>query len=199
MEPAVDPKTMINYDHRYSLFNWISRFDLECGMKFEIGLFGSMFFLGYISSCLIFPPLADAYGRKRFAVGVCLQQALCFAALLFIPNQIVYYVAIFIIGFSVPSKAMIAYTHLMEFLPGRVSTVSGLVFFIDGMVLVVSPLILEHVTKNTDLLLYIPFFINISGLLVFSIVYIPESVKYQLEKGKFDQAKRDIEYIYKFN
>jgi len=81
---------------------------------------------------------------------------------------------------------MIAYTHLMEFLPGRVSTVSGLVFFIDGMVLVVSPLILEHVTKNTDLLLYIPFFINISGLLVFSIVYIPESVKYQLEKGKFD-------------
>jgi len=72
MEPAVDPKTMIDYDHRYSLFNWISRFDLECGMKFEIGLFGSMFFLGYISSCLIFPPLADAYGRKRFAVGVCL-------------------------------------------------------------------------------------------------------------------------------
>jgi len=68
----VDPKTMIDYDHRYSLFNWISRFDLECGMKFEIGLFGSMFFLGYISSCLIFPPLADAYGRKRFAVGVCL-------------------------------------------------------------------------------------------------------------------------------
>jgi len=46
------------------------------------------------------------------------------------------------IGFSVPSKAMIAYTHLMEFLPGRVSTVSGLVFFLDGMVLVISPLIL---------------------------------------------------------
>ena len=94
---------------------------------------------------------------------------------------------------------MIAYTHLMEFLPGRVSTVSGLVFFIDGMVLVISPLILEHVTKNTDVLLYIPFFINISGLIVFSVVYIPESVKYQLEKGKFEQAKRDIDYIYKFN
>eukprot|EP00347_Sterkiella_histriomuscorum_P001230 403372829 len=197
--PAVGIKTLINTDHKYSLLNWIERFDLECGQKFEIGLFGSMFFLGYISSCLIFPPLADAYGRKKFAVGVCVQQALCFVALLYIHSQMVYYIAIFLIGFSVPLKAMIAYTHLMEFLPGRVSTVSGLVFFLDGMVLVVSPLILEYVSKNTDVLLYIPLFINISALIIFAVVYVPESIKYQLEKGKYDEARRNINYIYKFN
>ena len=81
---------------------------------------------------------------------------------------------------------MIAYTHLMEFLPGRVSTVSGFVFFLDGMVLVISPLILQYVSKNTDILLYIPFGINILALLVFSVVYIPESTKYLLEKGRFE-------------
>jgi MFS family permease len=72
-QPVVGVKSMIDVDHKYSLNNWIERFDLECGAKWEIGLFGSMFFLGYISSCLIFPPLADAYGRKKFAVGVCIQ------------------------------------------------------------------------------------------------------------------------------
>jgi hypothetical protein len=105
--------------------------------------------------------------------------------MLYIPIQLIYYIAIFMIGFSVPSKAMIAYTHLMEFLPGRIATVSGFIFFLDGMVLVVSPLILERISKDTDILLYIPLAINVLGLFVFAILYVPESVKYQLEKGKF--------------
>lgn len=44
--------------------------DLFCASSFEIGFFGSCFFLGYISSCLVFPPLADKYGRKRFIIAV---------------------------------------------------------------------------------------------------------------------------------
>ncbi len=50
---------------------------------------------------------------------------------------------------------MMAYTHLMEFLPGRVTEISGYLFFIEGMILVISPLILMFVTVNTDIFLWI--------------------------------------------
>jgi MFS family permease len=69
--------------------------------------------------------MADIYGRKIFVIIVCIVQGLCFLVLLLIPNPIVYYATIFIFGTSIPLKNMMAYTHLMEFLPGRVTEYSG--------------------------------------------------------------------------
>ena len=60
----------IDWTDKYSLHNWITKLDLTCKASFQIGFFGSCFFLGYISSCLIFPPLADKYGRKKFVIAV---------------------------------------------------------------------------------------------------------------------------------
>jgi hypothetical protein len=94
---------------------------------------------------------------------------------------------------------MIAYTHLMEFLPGRVSSMSGFMIFLDGMILVVSPIILQYVTINTDIFLWMALLMNIIGLSGFILMYIPESIKFQLEIGKYSDAKRDIEYVLKFN
>jgi hypothetical protein len=42
---------------------------------------------------------------------------------------------------------MVAYTHLAEFLPGRVSKMSALMLFMDGMILVVSPMVFQFVTN----------------------------------------------------
>jgi hypothetical protein len=86
-------------------------------------------------------------------------------------------------------KAIVAYSHLMEFIPGRVSSFSGIMLFFDGMVLVVSPVILKLISKNTDVLLYVPLSINLGALIIFAIFYIPESTKYLLEKGRFEEAK----------
>ena len=117
---------------------------------------------------------------------------------LFVPNSYVYYVIIFIFGSSVPLKNMIAYTHLAEFLPGRVAGMSGLMLFLDGMILVVSPLVM-YVTSNTERFLWVGLLMNVFGLLGFVILYIPESIKFQLENGQFKTAKADIEYVLKFN
>ena len=156
-----------------------------CSSSIEIGFFGSCFFIGYISSCLVFPPLADKYGRKKFIIAVQIEQGLCFLALILFRNTYVYYIAIFIIGSSVPLKNMIAYTHLMEFLPGKVSSMSGFMIFLDGMILVVSPLILQYVTNNTDIFLWLALGMNIVGLSGFILMYIPESIKFQLEIGRY--------------
>lgn len=60
----------IDWTHKYSLVNWILQLDLFCAPSFEIGFFGSCFFMGYICSCLVFPPLADKHGRKIFIIAV---------------------------------------------------------------------------------------------------------------------------------
>ena len=120
-------------------------------------------------------------------------------ALLLFPSKMVYYVTIFVFGTSVPLKNMIAYTHMMEFLPGRVTEISGILFFIDGMVLVICPLVLQFVTNNTAVFVWAGIIQNAFALIAFMFIRVPESVIFQLEKHKYAQAKKDIEYILEFN
>ena len=88
----------VDWTNRFSLNNWISILDMHCSSSFEIGLFGSLFFAGYLLSCAIFPPLSDKFGRKIFTVGVCFVQAIAFALMIFMPNTFVYYLMNAVIG-----------------------------------------------------------------------------------------------------
>jgi hypothetical protein len=93
-----------------------------------------------------------------------------------------FYIVILLFGISVPLKNMIAYTHLMEFLPGRVVTYSGFLFFIDGMILTVSPLILMYVSIDTNIFNWFGVIQNVIALAGFALMYIPESTMFLLEK-----------------
>ena len=67
----MDIEKHINWNHKYSLDNWVKRFNLYCAPSIELGIVGSLFFVGYISTCLFIPQFADRYGRKVFVIGVC--------------------------------------------------------------------------------------------------------------------------------
>jgi hypothetical protein len=87
----------------------------------------------------------------------------------------------------------------MEFLPSKVSEVSGFMFFMDDMIQVFSPLALMYLTSNTDVFLWAGIEQNVIALLGFALMYIPESTKYLLEKGSFKATRKDIEYILDLN
>jgi MFS family permease len=60
----------IDWTNEESLHNWVEEFDLYCTPKYVIGLMGSSFFIASVLSSLIFPRLADLFGRKKiFLVG----------------------------------------------------------------------------------------------------------------------------------
>ena len=94
----------IDWSSSYSLQNWMHLLDLHCSTSFEIGLFGSLYFAGYLTACAIFPPLADKYGRKIFIILVCVFQTLCLGLMILIPNTTLYYVLNFALGTQVPLK-----------------------------------------------------------------------------------------------
>ena len=144
---VTDFNKYIDWSDKYSLLNWVNTFDMHCGFSFEIWLFGSLFFIGFIIACLLVPSLSDTYGRKSIIIASCWTQVIFYGAIAFVPNMMLYFVAVFIIGFTTPMRTMVAYTHLLEFMPTKVTVLSSLLFFLDGMVLVVSPLILNFFTN----------------------------------------------------
>ena len=44
--------------------NWVEQFDLLCEPKWRIGLIGTLYFVGIMTTILLVPWLADKYGRK---------------------------------------------------------------------------------------------------------------------------------------
>ena len=56
------------------LTNWVSpdKFNLLCEPKYKVGLLGSFFFAGVVSSMLTVPRLADRYGRRSVNLIVAL-------------------------------------------------------------------------------------------------------------------------------
>ena len=53
----------LDYEQSETIYNWIAQMDLYCISKFEIGLFGSIYFIGFVISGFLLM-LADRYGRR---------------------------------------------------------------------------------------------------------------------------------------
>ena len=65
LDYCADPiNTKIDWTNDWSLDNWVGRFNLQCTEPYLLGLLGTMFFTGIVTSGLIFSRLGDIYGRK---------------------------------------------------------------------------------------------------------------------------------------
>ena len=85
-------------------------------------------------------------------------------------------------------KVYITYSHLMEIMHNKAECVTGILFFFEGLVNIISPSVLLAFSKNTDILIYIALALNLFSILLFFKLYIPESIKYSLANNKYDQA-----------
>ena len=72
-------------------------------------------------------------------------------------------------------------------------------FFTDGMSLVLSPLLLQFITNNTFVFIWVGLVLNLLAIGGFMAVRVPESVIFLLEIHKFQLAKQEIAYIMNFN
>ena len=73
----------VNYTDITSLNNWMLQMDLVCSSGAQIGLIGSMQFVGWaIASCFL-PRISDLYGRKNVFLFSMALQLLSFIAMFF--------------------------------------------------------------------------------------------------------------------
>jgi MFS family permease len=180
-----------------SLRNWITRLNLDCsGDAIVISLFGSYEFFGQLVACIVFPPLADLFGRRTFTfIGMGLQTFVFIALIAFKKSQI-YYFLIFILGLAVIIRYLIAYAHLMEFVAYKQNLITGVFLFLDGLIYIYSPLFLQYVAPSTQYFVWIALgFSLFSIFLVGFVFHMPESLKYSLAKQDIMKFENDRDYI----
>jgi type IV secretory pathway VirB3-like protein len=90
---------------------------------------------------------------------------------------------------------MIAYTHLMEFLPTRESKISGIFMCLDGLVIVITPFLIHLISQDLNMLLITALLFNVVSLIFFLITRIPESTKFCIQKQKYIAFERAMKRI----
>ena len=99
------------------LHNWIEDLGLRCGQLWQIGLFGSIFFVGHVIGTTLLSEYGDTVGRLpmiRLGQGITLA---CYMAIVFCTRSIlVIYLLIFIIGMLSCCRCNLAFIYGQEIL-----------------------------------------------------------------------------------
>lgn len=188
----------IDWSSEYSLTNWVGALNLHCTETYTLGLFGTMFFLGFLLS-LFCNPLADVFGRKIFIKMSILVSIFSLLGLIFSTSTYLTFAMMLIQGLLNPWKAMIVYSHFTEYIFGKESLYTGFLFFLYEIVIVISSMILMYVTSNTYVLIYISLAMNLLVWAMWMLIYTPESIQFQLSKGNMLSLEHDVRHVCRVN
>ncbi len=100
-----------------------------------MGLLGTAFWIGYVSTMLWLPRMADVYGRKKiFTYGLTLS-AVLYAALIFSKNFYLTMFIIFLFGVTNTVRTIMGFVYFTEMMPKKSITLATTVLWIiDGCV-----------------------------------------------------------------
>jgi MFS family permease len=107
-----------NFDgDRETFHNWMTNMDLTCISSFHLGLFGSLYFVGYVIGTLTLLRLGDIIGRKPVVTATSAGLIGLFAAFIFVNNLYAVYVMLVLTGLLSITKGALSYMYMLEILP----------------------------------------------------------------------------------
>lgn len=93
-----DVTRTVDWSADRSIHNWIDTLNLACASKEQIGLIGSIYFIGLVISVPVLTRLADLYGRKWICVGSQFLQVPAYIWLFFMSSLYELYACFFLMG-----------------------------------------------------------------------------------------------------
>lgn len=112
-------KYMINYNDEDTISNWITKYDLICMPKSELGLFGGLMLAGFFFGSIFLVRLGDIYGRKSVALIFASVEIISLIGVLASMNIIYLFVSIFIYGLTIAPCCFLAYIWALEMTPSH--------------------------------------------------------------------------------
>jgi MFS family permease len=115
------PKDHYKYDEDQDEYidNWVDQYDLLCEPKWRIGLIGSMYFAGILTTILIVPYLIDNCGRKYVTVISNFVLIGCTIGILIATDITSLYILLFFAGTSFGGRLIGGLNWLIEWCPWR--------------------------------------------------------------------------------
>ena len=186
------------WESKYGLYNWIKSMDLYCISDFRMGLFGSIYFVGFVVGALTVVRLGDVYGRKWVLVSLMIFQAALFAVLLFFQVQWVTYVTMFFFGIQSTARYGIAYSYGLEFCPEKYKQLLSTIYFIfSALCLIIVAFFFPFISKKWEYYALIGVAYNVLSLI--GLPFLPESPKFLHGKNRFSMARQSLNVIGRFN
>ena len=200
---------MIDWGDRTTLDNWITSenghffgagVELRCASDWQIGLFGALFFLGYVFGNFIVK-LGDTVGRITILRLSNNCGLIIFGLIIFVSHNIyLTYFLYFMFGFFNNVRVSLAFIYGQEIVDPHSKysyMFSSMYNIVDAFIMIVASLYFMYISKNWYCF-EVASFLLVLGSCIASYI-LPETPRYLLSQGKIEEAIQSFNYIAWFN
>ena len=190
-------KWYVDYSDSKSFHNWMTDQEMYCESNFMIGLFGSVFFLGFAMTGIMLKQ-ADKFGRKKVLTFGLIMQTICWYLLYFSDNQYAHYVILFLTGLII-SKNYICYIMATEFVPKRLQMLMGWIWLTSDTFIPVMTSSIYYLAGGKDwkTIMIVP--LVVSPITIIVSFFMLESPRYLYSREQFGELRENIEKIARIN
>lgn len=188
------PRDHYRYDEDQEEYidNWVDQYELLCEPKWKIGLIGSMYFAGVVSTILLIPWLSDKWGRRWIVTSCYSILILATIGLMLASNLTTLYILVFIIGSTFGGRIISGMNWLVEFQQVRKKE---LVVFIKMLTvsawIILVTAIFQFGTKHW--LIVAAIFVTLCAIGTIWIIFnVPESCQYLHGKKRYEEAREGL-------
>jgi len=174
-------------------------FNLYCENREYLGIIGGIFYIGSCFSGLVFPSLADNFGRKKVMIYSLFLGATSIIIIGLTKNIDVLIVGLFISGFFLNGYENICLVYVTEISANRFRNFSSVILMTVWAISQIFFAILAHRVHNWRILILIfigiPLFISVIPM----IYYLDETPRHLVAVNEYEKAREVLKKISLFN
>ena len=166
--------------------------------EWKVSAIGSWYFIGWCTTLIWLPALADKYGRKYLLWAGLITITICYAIMLFTESLLVMSIVIFIQGMVTSLRVNVGYVYMMELMPRSVQTqMTTFWCSIDALIYLFASVYFWKISKDAKYFELVGLiWVTISCILIY---WLPESPRYLVSTGNLERAEAVFKYIARWN
>ena len=165
-----------------SYYNWVQQFDLTCASSTKMGMIGSTYFIGWITSLTFLPRISDIHGRKNILLWGQIIQALAFATILFASSYALLISAMFVLGMMATMRTQVAFLNMYEnSQKDHYDIIVAVAFSFEGAIAMTCAIYFAFISKHWLYLVIFGFSLQFCGLILY--FFNVESPRWLIKSG----------------
>ena len=187
----------VDYDSNLTIQNWITSMNLEWLSKFKLGLFGSLYFVGFWFGSLTLLRLGDIYGRKPICLITSISLLIVYLMFFFVENLYLIYFFLFVWGTLGIARGSLFYIYLLELIPeDKRSKYSWILMIFEGLMGIFNTG-LVYLIGDVKKVMIIIFGMSLAHLIF--VIFTPESPKFLYSVNKIKEMNESLNSIASIN